>query len=145
MKSLSLIVAQAVLSTAAFASAGPADCVWQVNEQMQAECASGLALKVPLNTTNGALKILGWARAPKGKNLWMLHYADLDVGTKTLYDIHRAAIIDVQSGKVLGDAVEKYVAQKGSPVIGSPKWKWTDKSLEVTDPSYDSDLKIQLP
>lgn len=125
------------------------DCAWHLNtETHEASCTTvSPALKVPLNVTSGSAKILSWKPAPRGKDLWVLEYVDLHVGTSVLYNVEHASVVNVKTGVIQVDAVTKYVpVTKGAPPMTAPKWNWgKDKEdLKIIDTANDENFTVEL-
>jgi len=101
--------------------------------------ASDPALRVELFTHGGIPRIEAFEPVPEKPALWRLRYYAGTAGTSFMVGFQRAAIIDREAGRVLGDGLLRLEPQDGSD-WDQPHWEWADRFVVVHDPDWGYDL-----
>ncbi len=93
------------------------------------------ALRVELVTHGGIPRLEAYEPIPERPDLWRLRYYAGTAGTSFMVGFRRAAIIDPDAGRVLGDAMISVEPQDGSD-WDQPRWEWADRFVIVHDPEW---------
>jgi len=96
-------------------------------------------LRVELVTHGGIPRLEAFEPVPERPDLWRLRYYAGTAGTSFMVSFHRAAIIDIEAGRVLGDGMLSLEPQDGSD-WDQPVWEWADRFVIVHDPDWGYDL-----
>ncbi len=96
-------------------------------------------LRVELFTHGGIPRIEAFEPVPEKPALWRLRYYAGTAGTSFMVGFQRAAIIDREAGRVLGDGLLRLEPQDGSD-WDQPQWEWADRFVVVHEPDWGDNL-----
>jgi hypothetical protein len=123
---------------------------WKVIESESGDqfVASNLELKfdrVPLISAGGTPRVLEVKEVVGQPGLKLVRYRSGVAGTSAKYEIFRSVVMDIKTGRSLGDYPVEYKAVGKAPKIQlQPKWEWSPRKLKITDPHGGETGTIQF-